>query len=215
MHQHSPTNPDQAAPQDLPESTKPHRQSPRLPGNRLRQAISILVGNDRMSELNPTEQGLQVLRDSVNRYRWPHWIAKWTDSIFYNWGIVAVFLATAAATILPSEAGQQLVGVPIPRLLTGFATFWIAVERGLAFGLRWRFHLHMEQEYLTLRDRIDHCRHLSGSRREECEKKIVEDFVEVREREHLLPGIGTPDALGLRSASPPESGRARNRGANV
>jgi hypothetical protein len=106
------------------------------------------------------------------------------DSFFYNGGTVAVLLATTAATVLPDNLGNWFL---IPKALTAFATFWVALERILNFGARWRFHLGMKNAYKVVEDMIDYSEHLPENKREEYIQSIWQELMILRRRETGIP----------------------------
>jgi hypothetical protein len=73
------------------------------------------------------------------------------DSFLYNGGTAAVLLATALATFLPTTVDPDW----LPRALSGFAAFWIGLERALNFGGRWRYHRGMQVGYENVIGKID------------------------------------------------------------
>lgn len=106
------------------------------------------------------------------------------DSALYNGGTLAVILFTAAATFLFGLDAWSW----IPRVLTGIAAFWIAMERALNFGARWRFHLEMKKGYEMILVMINSMELLpEGERRTELEK-IRRDFFGLLRRESAIPG---------------------------
>jgi hypothetical protein len=111
------------------------------------------------------------------------------DSFLYNGGTIAVLLATFAATVWPQEAGEWTL---IPKLLTAFAGFWVAVERVLSFGARWRFHIEMKNAYRSIQDEVDLYRHRSGSltkaERQQGLDTLWQKLLQLREREAAIPG---------------------------
>ena len=106
------------------------------------------------------------------------------DSFLYNGGTAAVLFATAAASLLGTDAVQPWV----PRALSGFAAFWIALERALSFGHRWRFHLEMEQGYRSAVDMIDFHPDLPSSEHDRWRQRIWEAILSLRGREANIPG---------------------------
>ena len=93
--------------------------------------------------------GWQVLREQLQKRCDRH--QPRTDSIYYNGGTIAVLLATTVATLLPTGFHPGWV----PRVLTGLATFLVALERALNFGARWRYHREMQASYENLLGLID------------------------------------------------------------
>ncbi|HJQ27336.1 MAG TPA: hypothetical protein VKA60_25850 [Blastocatellia bacterium] len=106
------------------------------------------------------------------------------DSFLYNGGTTAVLLATTAATFLPDSLGAWFW---LPKALTAFATFWVALERVLNFGARWRFHLEMKNAYQVIEDMIDYSEHLPESKKEDYIQSIWQELMILRRREKGIP----------------------------
>lgn len=129
----------------------------------------------------------------------------WWDSFLYNGGTFAVLAATTAATFLPAEPTSWPW---LPKALTGFATFWIALERALSFGSRWRFHRELRRCYQSLVDRIDlYLATRSLVPAEEQQRQLREIWDELRnlqQREGHIPGLPSAPAqpAGSGNANP-------------
>jgi hypothetical protein len=96
-----------------------------------------------------TNDGWAGFRESLVRRCKQH--SPKLDSVLYNGGTAAVLLATAVATILPTPIDPEW----LPKVLTGFAAFWIGLERALNFGGRWRYHRGMQASYENLIGKLD------------------------------------------------------------
>ena len=77
------------------------------------------------------EAALSEMMKHVERSIEEHTHDTGIDSLLYNGGTIAVILATALATFWPDLEGPQAW---LPRVLTGFAGFWVALERALNFA---------------------------------------------------------------------------------
>jgi len=113
------------------------------------------------------------------------------DSFLYNGGTAAVLLATTAATFLPDNLGNWFW---IPKALTAFATFFIALERVLNFGARWRFHLGMKNEYRVIEDMIDYSEYQPENKKEDYIQSILLELMILRRKETGIP-IGRGDRV--------------------
>lgn len=122
------------------------------------------------------------IRSSMNQHS--HWI----DSALYNGGTVIVILLTGAATFTP-DFGEPWTWVA--RILTGIAACWIAIERALNFGARWRFHVEMKNEYKMVLDKYNIHKILKNrSNKEQAKslKDILTSLDALRHRESAIPG---------------------------
>lgn len=119
---------------------------------------------------------------------------KWgtMDAYFYNGGTGVVLLCTTLATYLPDS--QTSVAHWLPQVLTGMATFWVALDRALTFGPRWRFHLSQKSGYRRVLDKLTLCDALSGTERENCLRQAIELLDGVRSQEPDMPGVGVSGA---------------------
>lgn len=109
------------------------------------------------------------------------------DSALYNGGTAAVILATALATFLPDLEGLWSW---LPRTLTAFAAFWIALERALNFGARWRFHVEMKSGYRAILASLDILELVPEEDRAEYVESLRHDLLVLHRREAALPGVG-------------------------
>lgn len=111
-----------------------------------------------------------------------------TDSALYNGGTAAVLLATAIATFLPTDFDPDW----LPRALTGFAAFWIGLERALGFGARWRYHREMRASYRGLMQTIDFYLatkdELPVEESQQLRRDILEKMALLQHREGGIPG---------------------------
>jgi hypothetical protein len=135
---------------------------------------------------NDKEASLEGLRVHLHKCIDEHSKRK-TDAILYNGGTVAVLLATSTATLLPDNLGRFFW---IPKVLTGFAAFWVALERALSFGARWRFHVEMLNGYRTIEDMIDFYKLLPADERPKYLQDIFRELYTLRRREAGIPGSG-------------------------
>lgn len=127
---------------------------------------------------------LAPLRDRLVGAAKEHHSARKLDSFLFNGGTAAVLLATASVALLVSED----VNVWVPRVLSGFAAFWVGLERALSFGYRWHFHLEMENGYKSVVDLIDLQDVVPESGRESNLARIAQELGYLRQRESGIPG---------------------------
>ena len=115
--------------------------------------------------------------------KWGSW-----DAWLYNGGTGVVLLCTTLATFIPSA--ETSISTWLPQILTAFATFWVALDRALTFGLRWRFHLTQKSGYRRILDKIDYHSSLPEKNRDEYMSQIVVQLDLIRSQESDMPGIG-------------------------
>lgn len=121
-----------------------------------------------------------TLRTSIEEHsRWRR-----LDSFLWNGGTAAVLLATTAATIFAEELGSWA------SLLTAFAGFWVALERVLSFGARWRFHLQMQNGYTAIAEMIDYYSYIPPDKQATYRQHILDELFVLRRREAEIPGGG-------------------------
>ena len=110
------------------------------------------------------------------------------DSVLYNGGTAAVLIATAIATFLPPDVDPDWV----PRALSGFAAFWVGLERALGFGARWRYHREMRASYHGLLQMIDYYLvtkdELPADESQTLRQGILEQMALLQRREAGIPG---------------------------
>lgn len=114
------------------------------------------------------------------------------NNALYNYGwvvasacsILAGFLGETDALSLPDWVG------PIMGMV---AAIWIAIDKRLSFGDRWKFHRGLAQSYAGLTDRLILLVDESdpGKQREGLEQ-VVADLKTVRTESRNIPGAGSP-----------------------
>ncbi|MEQ5810082.1 hypothetical protein J3369_21935 [Alteromonas sp. NFXS44] len=114
---------------------------------------------------------------------------KWgtLDAYLYNAGTGIVLLCSGIATYLPSVGDGTSEW--IPPILTGLVTFWVALDRALTFGPRWKFHLTQRSGYRRVLDQIAIYSALPDNEKPTQLKKIVAQLELVRSQEPGMPGI--------------------------
>jgi hypothetical protein len=109
------------------------------------------------------------------------------DSFLYNGGTVALLAATSMATFLSPSFDPDWV----PRALTGFAAFWIALERALNFGGRWRYHRQMKAGYENVISRIElytaTAQQLTPDEVKEFRDSVASEITSLQQREADIP----------------------------
>ena len=119
--------------------------------------------------------------------KWGTW-----DAYLYNGGTGVVLLCTTLATFIPNlEYGYSEW---LPQVLTAFATFWVALDRALTFGPRWRFHIKQRAEYRRILDRFIFYPTLPDNEKAQYLKETISQLEIVRAEESGIPGVG--DASG-------------------
>lgn len=112
------------------------------------------------------------------------------DAFLYNGGTVAILLATTVATLIPGNHANLIL---LAKILTGFAAFWIALERTLNFGSRWRFHLELKHGYQKVLSKIARYEHSPHDTTTETNNKfyleIWDEYDALQTKESLIPGI--------------------------
>lgn len=126
----------------------------------------------------------QDVQHSLDEHKkWGSW-----DAYFYNGGTGIVLLCTTLATYLPDT--QTQIANWLPQVLTAIATFWVALDRALTFGSRWRFHLSQKYGYRRILDRLSFYSTIPTPEREKHIKETLMQLDIVRSQESDMPGIG-------------------------
>jgi hypothetical protein len=100
------------------------------------------------------EPWLKSLKERVENSRSRHHGDVVTDQIMYNGGTIVILFATTFATFAPSIITGS-TGTGVAQVLTGLATFLVALLRALSFGERWTYNREMESGYNAILDMID------------------------------------------------------------
>ena len=112
------------------------------------------------------------------------------NPLMFNGGTVIVLALTALATILPTilPVGQATWAAPLCSAITGL---FIAMERALGFGARWRFHTEMKNAYVAIGDMLDFYPMLPASEQPKYARDIFSALYAVRSRESAIPNAGS------------------------
>jgi hypothetical protein len=169
------------------------------------------TGTSRQAPANTGGDGVvwSALDTWIDQQIKAHKNARDLDSVLYNGGTVLTLLATTTVALLPDESTIPVGGVQIsvPKLLTVLATFLVAIERALAFGARWRFHLRMWSGYSTVKAMIAFQRILPSAGDLEDIRRRLSDLAA---QEDGVPGNGqTSSAAGAASNPGAPAGGAR------
>lgn len=70
------------------------------------------------------------------------------------------------------------------------AGVFVAAERSLAFGARWRFHEEMRNRYNALIDQIEFIQYLPATERAKYLQEIWASLYALRARDAAIPGTG-------------------------
>lgn len=138
-----------------------------------------------------TQELIERLKTRVTESANKHKI--WIDPLMFNGGTVLVLILTAFATFLPTvlDQGQLTWLAPLCSAVTGL---FIAMERALGFGARWRFHTEMENSYVAIVDMLDFYQMLPASEQPKYARDIFAALYAVRSRESAIPNAGTNSA---------------------
>ncbi len=109
----------------------------------------------------------------------------WADPVMFNGGTILVLVLTMLATFLPSNH------FPWGPLCAGLAGLFVAMERALGFGARWRFHREMRSAYQAIIDMLEFIPFLPSSERPNYVRDIFAALYGVRSRESAIPNAGT------------------------
>ncbi|WP_445577854.1 hypothetical protein GKKCFE_11490 [Pseudomonas sp. E141] len=113
----------------------------------------------------------------------------WADPILFNGGTILVLLLTTLATLLPTSA----YGWAAP-LCSALAGLFVAMERALGFGARWRYHREMRFSYESIIDMLDFFPAIPLSERPKYIRDIFAALYAARSRESAIPNAGTNSA---------------------
>lgn len=130
-----------------------------------------------------TDNLILELKSAVNK----HGRDSVGDSIQYNGATVLALAATTAATILPEGYST------LTRILTGLATFLIAIIRALNFGMRWRFHKEMKSKYQNLLDAATLVPSFPEDKQLKAVQAIHSRLSALRVLEGAMPGMEVPE----------------------
>jgi hypothetical protein len=124
----------------------------------------------------------EVRKHADDHTKWGAW-----DAWFYNGGTVVVLLCTSLATYLP--AADSPVAKWLPQVMTGFATFWVALDRALLFGPRWRFHLTQASRYRAIDVQLIAHHGVPEPDKPAAMKKILNQLEVAHKRDSAMPGV--------------------------
>jgi hypothetical protein len=113
----------------------------------------------------------------------------WLDPIFFNGGTILVLLLTTLATLLPSSNFSWAAP-----LCSAIAGLFVAMERALGFGARWRYHREMRFSYESIIDMLDFFPVIPPLERPKYIRDIFASLYAVRSRESAIPNAGTHSA---------------------
>ncbi len=138
------------------------------------------------ADLSP--QVIQTLRQRLQAAVEQH--DGWADPLAFNGGTILVLLLTGLATLLPTmlDAGRFAWAAPLCSALAGL---FVAMERALGFGARWRFHREMKSAYESIVDMLEFYPILPLSERPKYARDIYTSLYAVRSRESAIPNAGT------------------------
>jgi hypothetical protein len=114
----------------------------------------------------------------------------WADPVAFNGGTILVLALTALATLLPSAIPDGEVKWAAP-LCSALAGLFVAMERALGFGARWRYHREMKSAYESIIDMLEFYPILPVAERPKYARDIYASLYAVRSRESAIPNAGT------------------------
>lgn len=117
----------------------------------------------------------------------------WADPILFNGGTILVLLLTAMATLLPSSLPKDAYVWAAP-VCSALAGLFVAMERALGFGARWRYHREMKSAYESIIDMLEFFPILPSPERPKYARDIFVALYAVRSRESAIPNAGTNSA---------------------
>lgn len=117
----------------------------------------------------------------------------WADPILFNGGTILVLLLTAMATLLPSSLPKDTFVWAAP-VCSALAGLFVAMERALGFGARWRYHREMKSGYESIIDMLEFFPVLPAPEQPKYARDIYAALYAVRSRESAIPNAGTNSA---------------------
>lgn len=114
----------------------------------------------------------------------------WADPLAFNGGTILVLMLTGLATLAPS------IGLPdwVAPACSAVAGLFVAMERALGFGARWRYHREMKSAYESIVDMLEFLPLLPVTERPKYARDIFSALYAVRSRESAIPNAGTNSA---------------------
>jgi hypothetical protein len=138
------------------------------------------------------QQGFNKLRDSISQSIKAHRTV--FDGWLYNGGTVVILLLTGAVSVLSGKVVPVNVSFDwLPAVLSALAGLFVALERSLGFGPRWRFHTEMKAGYRTVSDMIDFYFIIPEEEKEQrtrIRNEIWQSLNALRSRESAIPNSG-------------------------
>jgi hypothetical protein len=113
----------------------------------------------------------------------------WIDPVMFNGSTVLVLFLTAAAAYLPSLGNS--VYPWIAPLFAGLAGVFVAMERALGFGARWRYHRDMYYGYTAIIDMLAFYPLVPPNEQSKYARDIYTALYALRSRESAIPNAGT------------------------
>lgn len=131
---------------------------------------------------------IDSLRVSVRTHR------TGVDGWLYNGGTVVTLLLTASVSVLSGKVfPDDMFALWLPSVLSAAAGLFVALERSLGFGQRWRFHTEMKAGYITVIDMINFYFAIPDDEKEQRLKlraEIWQSLNALRSRESAIPNSG-------------------------
>jgi len=115
--------------------------------------------------------------------------ANWIDPLMFNGSTILVLALTAGAAFIPS------LGETTPKwiapLCAGLAGVFVAMERALGFGARWRYHRDMYYGYAAIIDMLEFYPAIPPAEQSKYGRDIFSALYALRSRESAIPNAGT------------------------
>lgn len=134
------------------------------------------------------------LVESIEKSRKHHARIRAFDAWLFNGGTVLVLALTSTTAFL--EPGASGTPLWLPRALAAVAAVVVGLERSLAFGQRWRFHIEQETGYQTVLDMISFLKLVPEQEKPAQLKSIWDAMKLLRGKESAIPGVASESSQG-------------------
>ena len=116
------------------------------------------------------------------------------DNFCYNWGTGLAILLNSLATIVPNDAPPKFFWAG--KIGACLATAWIAIDRLLAFGARWKFSLQQRADFRAVSSGLPAVCLLEEDAAKVELDKVARRIREIHAKDGSFPGIVTGNANG-------------------
>lgn len=132
-----------------------------------------------------TPEFVKKLTDRLTQARDEHNVP--IDPIMFNGSTILILVLTATAAFMPSIDGAPKWVTP---LCAGLAGVFVAMERALGFGARWRYHRDMYYSYSAIIDMLEFYSVVPSTEQSKYVRDIFTALYAVRSRESAIPNAG-------------------------